>query len=222
MTTDWNAPLDLYCERFDPGLFAEPFNAASNLAFVLMGLWLMTSLPRFTAPRKPTWPLEVLAGMMILIGLCSAAFHTFATAWAQALDVGSIGLFIYFFMVVFARQVLDIGWNLAWMAAPAFWGFGVIVTGPFDKGAFNGSVTYFPALAGLAFIAVGLALQRRGGVAWFAAAAGTFLVAIFLRTMDVAWCPRWPWGTHWAWHLLNSGVLAMTVIGLTQATSRRR
>jgi hypothetical protein len=220
--TDWGAPLDLYCERFEPGLFAEPWNAASNLAFVLAGVWLLANLPRLTAPRKAHWTLEVLAGLIILIGICSAAFHTFATVWAQAMDVGSIAAFIYFFMIVFARQVLDIGWNLAWMAAPAFWGFGTIITGPFGPGAFNGSVTYFPALAGLAMIAGSLQFQRRGGVTWFAGAAGLLLVSIWLRTMDLAWCERWPWGTHWAWHLINSLVLTLAVIGIVKATTRRR
>lgn len=32
-------PVDLYCERTEPELWAEPANALTNLAFVAAGLW---------------------------------------------------------------------------------------------------------------------------------------------------------------------------------------
>ena len=40
----WTAPIDAYCERLDAGFWAEPLNAATNLAFILaavacFGLW---------------------------------------------------------------------------------------------------------------------------------------------------------------------------------------
>lgn len=216
---DWLAPVDLYCERFGPSLFAEPFNAASNLAFVAAGLWLLASLPRrFEAGKVPA-PFEVLAAMIALIGICSGAFHVFATQWSQALDVGSIGLFIYFFVACFARYALGVRWAFAWLAAPAFWAFGVIVQGPFERGAFNGSVVYFPAWAGIALMAVGLASQRRPGAGLFAMATVLFTASISLRSVDLQWCGQWVWGTHWAWHVLNAGVLSLVILGLVQATN---
>jgi len=215
---NWQQPVDLYCERFDPGLFAEPLNALSNLAFIVAGLWLMASLPRlFPSPRKTPAPLEVLAGLVLLIGICSAAFHVFATAWAQALDVGSIGLFIYFFVICFAHYLLDVRWVLAWIAAPAFWAFGLFVQAPFEPIAFNGSVTYFPALAGIALMGAWLALQRRRGAMEFGLATLLFLGSLSLRSVDLAWCQGWVWGTHWAWHLLNGVVLGLVTIGLARA-----
>lgn len=218
---DWQAPLDLYCERFGPGLFAEPLNALSNLAFIFAGLWLMGALPRlYPAPARVPPALEVLAGLILIIGICSAAFHVFATHWAQALDVGSIALFIYFFVICFAHYVMDIRWGLAWIAAPAFWAFGMFVRLPFDADAFNGSVPYFPALAGLALMGAALAAQRRPGARSFGIATALFLVAIGLRSVDLAWCGGWVWGTHWAWHLLTAGVLAMVTLGLARAIPR--
>lgn len=218
---NWQASVDLYCERFGPELFAEPLNALSNLAFVAAGLWLMGALQRlFPAPRQVPPPLEVLAGLVIIIGICSAAFHVFATRWAQALDEGSIALFISFFVVCFAHYVMDVRWGLAWIAAPAFWAFGTIVRAPFDAGDFNGSVTYFPALVGIALMGAGLALQRRPGAAWFGLATLLFVASITLRSVDLAWCSRWIWGTHWAWHLLNGGVLAMVTLGLARVVLR--
>lgn len=221
MTANWQAPVDLYCERFGQALFAEPLNALSNLAFIAAGLWLMRALPRlFPAPRRVPASLEVLAGLIVLIGICSGAFHTFATRWAQALDVGSIGLFVYFFVVCFAHFVMDVRWGFAWIAAPAFWAFGVIVCAPFHPTEFNGSVTYFPALAGIALMGATLALQRRPGAAQFGLGAAMFLVSIALRSVDLAWCGAWVWGTHWAWHLLNGVMLATVTLGLARAIPR--
>lgn len=211
---NWLEPVDLYCERFGPGLFAEPLNALSNLAFVLAGLWLLIELPRRFAPRPAPVAIEVLAALMLLIGIGSAAFHVFATNWAQALDVGAIALFIYFFVVCFARYVLDVRWQMAWIAAPAFWAFGIIVKGPFDPGYFNGSVVYFPALAGIALMGLGLFSKAMPGAGLFAAATALFIVSIGLRSVDLAWCGAWVWGTHWAWHLLNAAVLSCATLGL--------
>ena len=33
--TSWLTPVDNYCERIDPGFWAEPLNALSNTAFIL-------------------------------------------------------------------------------------------------------------------------------------------------------------------------------------------
>lgn len=218
---NWHEPVDLYCERFGPGLFAEPLNAFSNLAFVAAGFWLLAiGLPRLFAPRRTPWTLEVLAGLIVLIGICSGAFHTFATRWANALDVGSIALFIHFFVVCFAHHVLDLRWSLAWIAAPAFWAFGVFVQAPFEPGAFNGSVVYFPALAGIAVMGAGLAAQRRDGAAMFGLAILVFTVSLTLRSVDLAWCSSWVWGTHWAWHSLNGLTLALVTLGLARSVIR--
>lgn len=214
---NWLAPVDLYCERFGPSLFAEPLNALSNLGFVLAGLWLLQDLPRRFAPQPVPAAFEVLAALIVLIGVCSGAFHVFAANWAQALDVGSIALFIYFFVVCFAHYVLDVPWGLAWIAAPAFWAFGVIVQGPFERGAFNGSVVYFPAWAGIALMTAGLFSQQRAGARLFAAAVALFTLSISMRSVDLAWCTQWVWGTHWAWHLLNAMVLALVTVGLARA-----
>lgn len=218
---DWQAPLDLYCERFGTGLFAEPINALSNLVFVAAGLWLAGALPRlFPPPSRVPPTLEVLAGLIVIVGICSAAFHVFATRWAQALDVGSIALFVYFFVICFAHYVMDIRWGLAWIAAPAFWAFGMFVRLPFDADAFNGSVAYFPALAGIALMGAALAAQRRPGAVLFGLATALFAVALGLRSVDLAWCSGWVWGTHWGWHLLTGAVLAIVTLGLARAIPR--
>ena len=215
---NWLQPLDLYCERFGPDLFAEPFNAASNFAFVVAGMWLLVELPRRLAPQRTPPAFEVLAGLIVLIGICSAAFHTFATRWASVLDIGSIALFIHFFVICYAHYVEDVRWSLAWIAAPAFWAFGMFVNAPFDATDFNGSVAYFPALVGIALMGLGLALRRKAGAKYFAAAVAVFIASISFRSVDLAWCSGWVWGTHWAWHLLNGITLTLVTLGLARAS----
>ena len=40
---DLTRQMDLYCERLDPGFWAEPLNAVTNLSFILAALfcWAM-------------------------------------------------------------------------------------------------------------------------------------------------------------------------------------
>jgi hypothetical protein len=35
-------------------------------------------------------------------------------------------------------------------------------------------------------------------------AAAVFAGSIVLRQADLPLCAQWPWGTHFAWHLLNA------------------
>src|SRR4051812_32005000 len=82
--------MQTYCERCGPGLFDEPINAASNIAF-LLAAWAAWRLAARSRGR--------CAGMGLLISLCvavgvgSTLWHTFATRWAMVLDVVPITLF---------------------------------------------------------------------------------------------------------------------------------
>lgn len=210
----WTDPVDIYCERLGPGLTAEPLNALSNLGFVLAGLWLL----RRALVRGEPASLKVLPALIVLIGLGSAAFHTFAVKWAEVLDVLFIALFIYWFVACYARHAWRLPWWLALPCMALFHGFGLLLTWPFEAGAFNGSVSYFPALAGLAVFGL-LSAKRHGWrpALWFFAAAGVFMISLGLRSSDLALCPGWPHGTHWAWHLLNALTLSLATIGVSQS-----
>jgi hypothetical membrane protein len=88
--------VDGYCERVEPGLWAEPLNAVSNLAFLVaaIAVWLVAGNTR-------TRTLAVLIG---LIFLGSTAFHTTATAWGAAADTGFILVFLLYYIVLFAHD----------------------------------------------------------------------------------------------------------------------
>ena len=205
---DLSAPVDLYCERLGPGLFAEPLNALSNLAFLGASVRLLL---RPGAPGSP-WYGRVLAAMIFLIGLASLSFHLFATFGTEILDVLFIGLFIYFFVACFFRHYLGWPWWSAVLTLPGFFGFSKLVEMPFAKDALNGSVGYLPPIAALLLMALTLLLTKRPGGGKLVAAAVIFLVSLTLRTMDQTWCLSLPIGTHWLWHCLNAATLALVTL----------
>lgn len=58
-------PVDLYCERTGSGLWAEPANALTNLAFIAAGLSDVRQVRRY---RTGTFA-EVLAWWVVAIGI---------------------------------------------------------------------------------------------------------------------------------------------------------
>lgn len=95
---NWNAYIDAYCERLLPGFWDEPLNALSNLAFLLAAWWVWQSWKKQDLERNShvagtntrgiaphsiasvrRWDIDTLLIMLVLIGLGSFAFHTFAT-----------------------------------------------------------------------------------------------------------------------------------------------
>jgi hypothetical protein len=210
---DLSAPVSQYCERLGPGLFAEPLNALSNLAFLMACAWLLASLRR---DASAPWYARVLALLIGLIGLGSLSFHTFANQGTEILDVLFIALFIHFFVACFCRHFLCWSWRYAWLGAPGFVAFDRLVKLPLAPHALNGSVDYLSALLGLALMALYLWYQGQAAARWLGAAAAVFLVSLTLRTGDRAWCLQLPIGTHWLWHCLNALTLTLVTLSLVQ------
>ena len=202
---DLNAPLLLYCERLGPGLWAEPLNAVSNLAFFGFA-WQLWREGRGGEPRIAA-RLRLLAGLIALVGAASLTFHTLATRWANLLDVGFIGIFNVAYLVIFLREIAQ--WPRAGALAAAA-GFVLLDRAGamlLPAGLLNGSGFYLPALATLAALtAYALRIAPACGRMMLAAAL-VFLVSLAARTLDRSLCDVWPWGTHFVWHLLNAWVL---------------
>lgn len=215
----WTDPVDLYCERLGPGLWAEPLNTLSNLGFVLAGFWLLNR----AAKRGEPMAVRILPLLMVFIGVGSATFHTVATRWAEMLDVAFIGLFIYWFVACYTRYRWAAPWWLALSSMAMFHGFSLLLAAWFAPEALNGSVAYLPALAGLLIFGLLSAWKDRNRRARvFFAAALVFALSLMLRTLDLHLCPSWPYGTHWAWHLLNALTLTLTSLSISQSSGLSR
>jgi len=203
--------IDLYCERLGPGLWAEPVNAATNVAYIV-GAW---ALWRFAAQRRAsTAAASLLPGLMVTIGLGSALFHTVGTPWARLADELPILAFQPSFLWMYARGIIRMA---PWSAAGLAVGFlSAVVLGRQLPDVLNGSLFYAPALVFI--IGLGLYHQATGRQEpWLLlAATGIFVAAILLRTVDIAVCAAFPVGTHFLWHVLTAAVLYLFGRGLLE------
>ncbi|SDC29422.1 ceramidase domain-containing protein [Actinokineospora iranica] len=195
-------PVDAYCERTGPDFWSEPVNALTNVAFLVAAVVAYRQVARRGAPAS----VVALVVLLIAIGVGSFTFHTVATTWAAALDVGPILLFMLTYVVVFPRWFLGLPWRLAWLGAPAFVAFAALVNLVFGGG------TYLPALVGMVVFAVLLYLRGlRAHATRFGVVAALFAVSLTLRTIDGPVCGGFPVGTHFAWHVCNAAVLYLLI-----------
>lgn len=194
--------VDLYCERVAAGLWGEPLNTLTNLAFFVTAaaIWRLGHRPE--TGRTGLWFLVILS---VAIGVGSTLFHTLATSWARVLDVIPILLFQIVFIWLYCSRILGIrsrrvGWLLV-----AYLGAILFTTTLPDVS--NGTLTYIPAV--LAVLVLGVSHYRRRLIArtLLLTAAGVFVAALLFRFIDGPICVLVPTGTHFLWHVLTAILL---------------
>lgn len=208
----WSESIDLYCERLGPEWTAEPVNALSNLAFLLAAalLWRRAGRPRDADQR-------LLIALVAAVGLGSLVFHTVATRWAAVLDVAFIALFVLVYFDRFQVRVLARSPGSAhrgtalFVLAAAAWGAAL---GALPARPLNGSEIYLPPFALLAACAWTARRRAPAVAARLGAATALFAASFIARVADLALCPAWPLGTHFAWHLINAAVLGLCTAAL--------
>jgi len=203
---DWTAHVDGYCERLEPGIWAEPINALTNLAFILGALWVW---PRIKGDRGA----QVLAVVLFFIGVGSGLFHTFAQGWAAAADVLAIIAYVLAYLYLATLRMIGLSRGFAILAVVLFFPYAIVtslgVLAIF--GPMNGSQSYMPVL----FMIAGFAIATRAkpklsrGL-WISVALLT--LSIFLRSIDEAICASLPIGTHFLWHIINGIMLTHMVL----------
>jgi Ceramidase len=201
---NWTEPLDNYCERLDPSFWAEPLNALSNASFIVAGILLILQWRK--SPRSMTGLVLVLN--VLVIGLGSFLFHTFANRWSSLADVLPITVFIHLYLVLALHTFLGFRWAMAIGATLAF-----LLLSPFIGRAIatliGSSAFYVPAL--LSIFAVAVAARNRTVSSGLCAAGIVFAISIAYRAADLPLCDLHPQGTHARWHLLNGIVLYLLV-----------
>jgi len=226
---DWFAAVDIYCERTGPDFWAEPFNAVSNLAFLLAALWGAASARRLGVRAFDAW---TLIGLAALIGLGSGAFHTFANGWSMVADTIPIWSFVAAFVLVAMHRLGGMPWRRV-----AIWAVGIVAiaavtalflasgeggTAPAAPDPLNGSGQYAPAVLALLAFAVFTRLRRHPSAPWIAGCLITFLISLTFRTLDRDLCATWPLGTHFIWHLLNGLMIGLLLQMLVRTGYPRR
>lgn len=212
---NWSQPINQYCERTNPGLWAEPLNAVSNAAFLLAAAFAFSYWRR---NGRGDLPALLLILLTFAIGIGSLFFHVFAVRWAWYADVVPIGIFIAGYVVLALVRFLGLK-----LIAAIFW-LAVLETVVVSALALlpeilNRSAPYFPPLAALMMIggllsvragrggnAARVSRERASARALFLAAV-VFALSLTFRIVDLALCPIFAHGTHFLWHVFNGLVL---------------
>lgn len=195
--------VDIYCERVSAGFWAEPINALTNAAFIVAAM-AAYMLWRRRAPDD--WAALALIGVVLLTGIGSFLFHTFATRWALIADVIPIVVFIHGYLLIALRRFLGLHWVICISIVIGFFVLSPMV-GEVWAPLIGSSAGYLPALLAI-FVVGGFFYPRNKELGWqVLATGGLFTLSLLLRTIDEPLCSGWAVGTHFLWHILNSLVL---------------
>ncbi|MCK6372947.1 MAG: ceramidase [Zoogloea sp.] len=217
---NWAESIDLYCERTGPGLWAEPFNALTNLAFLAVAAILWRR-----AGRNAPFDLRLLIGLIAAVGVGSGVFHTVATRGTAILDIGFIAIFVVAYYQRFQVRVLGRSNAAAWAGVGIFLmlagGF-VAATRLLPPLPLNGSEIYLPPFVLLLACAARARPRAPATARWLTTASLLFVVSLACRAVDQRVCDAWPVGTHLGWHLVNAAMLYGCMAGLLAAPRYRR
>ncbi|NBS10859.1 MAG: hypothetical protein EBS63_05625 [Burkholderiaceae bacterium] len=204
----WFNSVDIYCERLDTSFWAEPINAITNLSFIVAGLFIW----RLRTPRS-----NLMAILMILIGLGSFSFHTFANRLTGLFDILAIALYLVAFAFLIPKQwsrnslLIQLGSVLMLIVSIVLTQLLISHLKPalplLPSGMYLG--------AWLALIVYALITQCSNMPAarflWLAVI--VFPISLLSRQLDMPLCDLIG-GSHWLWHLLNGLTLFLSAYGL--------
>lgn len=213
--------LNIYCERTGPEFWSEPLNAVTNLAFIIAVFFLVRMILRAGPAIRRDAGIWVLTGLVLMIGIGSGLFHTFATRWALLMDVIPIAFFILIYTWYAVRRLAAAPAWVCVLSVAAVLGLAMAVpplTG-FRGGSYVAALTALVVIGGYLKFGRGHGAGEHpggghpGGAALLFAAA-TFAVSLTFRTIDAPLCETVPFGTHFMWHVLNGCVLFLVVRAL--------
>lgn len=211
--------LDHYCERVAPGIWGEPYNLLSNLAFIIAGglAWRYLSSQRNKINGR-YWDLGLLITLLFAIGVGSGLWHLFANDWSLKTDTIPILLFINIYLLSCLFRVFSLSVVRVFLIFVVYHivNAGLQTLLPVDF--LNGSIFYLPTWLFLLGITLFVWKSKNIERNYYASAFVIFSVSLTFRTIDIAICNTIPTGTHFIWHLLNAVTLYLLMLGLINAT----
>lgn len=197
--------IDGYCERMGPEYWAEPINAVTNFAFVLVAVLMWR--------RSAGVPLaRALAVILGVIGVGSYLFHTHAQVWAAIADTTPIGLFILLYLFAVNRDVWGMPLWAAAIGTALFIPYTVLSVPLWENLPVLGvSAGYVPVPVLIVIYALLLWRHAPDLARGFMTGAGVLFVSLIARGLDETLCAQWPVGTHFLWHILNAIMLGWMI-----------
>ena len=193
----------------DPGPWAEPANAITNVGFIFAA-WLIWRMAVRTQAQDTS--IIMLTGMIVAIGIGSFLFHTFATPFTRWLDVIPNLLFQVLYIWLYARRVATLPVTAIGILLLVF--LSAALYGRQFPDAINGSLTYAPALLVISGLGIYHYQSRKMERDLLLGSACIFLLSIFFRSIDNAICTQFALGTHFLWHILNALVIYLAMRAL--------
>jgi len=209
------APLDIYCERLDAGLWSEPVNALTNLFIVVAGLVGFAQVRL----RDTGVFAEVLCWWVVVIGLGSLLFHTTAIELTQWADIVPVATFMLALALFCLRRFARLSWSRAIAYYVIFFtsiSATVYFLPPWLDEVTEGTAAYLPALVG--FVLFGLVALARGSRAgWYVISCAIILcLAVFFRAVGQQVCGSIPLGTHFLWHASIALMLGVMLVAVAK------
>ena len=198
-------PIDIYCERSDIGIWAEPINAVTNIAFILTAIVMWLRCKNLVEGR-------ILCFLLFLIGCGSFLFHTFAQTWAAILDVTAILIFILTYLFVANRRFFARSKMVSLIGVILFFPYHLLLTSILSNIQFFGSSVQYIPVAILIFMYSGLLRKSEPNLSrGLFIGASILCLSIVSRTVDEPLCSIVSVGTHFVWHILNAIMLSWMI-----------
>ena len=202
---DLSKPIDIYCERLDIGIWAEPINAVTNIAFILAAIIMWLRCKNLVEGK-------ILSFLLFSIGCGSFLFHTYAQTWAALLDVTAILIFILTYIFVANRRFLVWSKMVSLIGVILFFPYQLLLVSILSNIQFFGSSVQYIPVAILIFIYSGLLRKSEPNLSrGLFIGAAILCLSIISRTVDEPLCSILSVGTHFIWHILNAIMLAWMI-----------
>ena len=198
-------PIDIYCERLDIGIWAEPINAVTNIAFILAAIIMWLRCKNLVEGK-------ILSFLLFSIGCGSFLFHTYAQTWAALLDVTAILIFILTYIFVANRRFLFWSKMVSLIGVILFFTYQLLLVSILSNIQFFGSSVQYIPVAILIFIYSGLLRKSEPNLSrGLFIGAAILCLSIISRTVDEPLCSILSVGTHFVWHILNAIMLSWMI-----------
>ena len=202
---DLSKPIDIYCERLDIGIWAEPINAVTNVAFILAAIIMWLRCKNLVEGK-------ILSFLLLSIGCGSFLFHTYAQTWAALLDVTAILIFILTYIFVANRRFLVWSKMVSLIGVILFFPYQLLLVSILSNIQFFGSSVQYIPVAILIFIYSGLLRKSEPNLSrGLFIGAAILCLSIISRTVDEPLCSILSVGTHFVWHILNAIMLSWMI-----------
>ena len=202
---DLSKPIDIYCERLDIGIWAEPINAVTNIAFILAAIIMWLRCKNLVEGK-------ILSFLLFSIGCGSFLFHTYAQTWAALLDVSAILIFILTYIFVENRRFLVWSKMVSLIGVILFFPYQLLLVSILSNIQFFGSSVQYIPVAILIFIYSGLLRKSEPNLSrGLFIGAAILCLSIISRTVDEPLCSILSVGTHFVWHILNAIMLSWMI-----------